>query len=181
MARVCFLAIIAALFSACAGDYQPYVTRGLDTGDTQTYDSFSLKRSACFGFCPVYEARLDERDILVFKGERFVAETDGTVSKRLPAGSFNKLISIARDYDFTDFDEAYPNEDGSNCPHYATDMPGVQLSFDARRLDHSVSLYQGCMGFEGRERLDAMIVEIDKLLDLDDLIGPREAFYGAKE
>ncbi|PQA89147.1 hypothetical protein CW354_04160 [Marinicaulis flavus] len=172
----------AALLSACSTEgYQPYATRGLNTGQTENYDEFTLKRTACYGFCPVYEVRVDERDVLVFKGEQFVKEDQGTVSKRLPEGSFKKLVEIARAHDFSSYDAAYPNADGSNCPQRATDMPSVIVSYDAKKLSHSVSLYQGCMGFDGRERLDEMILEIDAVLDLDDFIGPREAFYGAEE
>lgn len=174
--------LAAALLAACASDnYQPYVTRGVDTGVAEKYDQVTLQRTACFGFCPVYEVKVDERDILVFKGGRFVAEAEGAVSKRLPDGSFKKLIAIAKAHDFASYDEAYPNEDGSNCPQRATDMPSIIIAYDAKKLNHSVSLYQGCMGFEGRENLDEMIVEIDAVLDIDDWIGPREDFYGAKE
>ena len=172
--------LAAMAVAACAGDYQPYATRGLDTGYSKTYDTFTLERTACFGFCPVYKVTVDERDILLFEGERFVAEDKGTVSKRLPDGSFRKLIEIAKAHDFADYDAAYPDEDGANCPMRATDMPTIVLSYDAKRLSHAVSLYQGCR-FDGREDLDAMILEIDAVLDVDDWIGPREDFYGAKE
>ncbi len=185
MKRLMTTTLLSALFLVACGTptgYDPYVTRGVNTGDkTEEYDQFTLQRTACFGFCPVYEVLVDERDVLVFKGERFVREDEGAVSKRLPDGSFRKLIRIAKDHDFSSYDAAYPDEDGSNCPSRATDMPSVIVSFDAARLSHSVSLYQGCMGFEGREDLDAMILEIDKVLDLDSFIGPREAFYGGEE
>ena len=171
----------ALLISACSTDYEPYVTRGLNTGAPEKHEQFKLQRTACYGFCPVYQLIVDDRDILVFQGERFVAEADGTVSKRLPEGSFKKLIAIAKAHDFASFDTSYPNAAGTNCPRRATDMPSVNVSFDAKKLSHAVSLYQGCVGFEGREKLDEMIVEIDALLEIDDWIGPREDFYGKKD
>lgn len=177
-----FAIALAALAAACSTEgYQPYVTRGLNTERPADYDSFTLERTACFGFCPVYTVAVNERDILVFKGERYVAETGGAVSKRLPKGSFEKLVAIAKAHDFASYDAAYPNADGSNCPQMPTDMPSVVLSYDAKKLDHSVSLYQGCTGFEGREALDEMILEIDAVLDIGDWIGPREDFYGTKD
>lgn len=178
-----FAIAAAALIAACSTEaYRPYAVapsayeqRGGD------YQTFTLQRTACRGFCPVYEVAVDERDILVFKGERYVAEAGGAASKRLPEGSFQKLIEIAKAHNFPAFDAAYPDADGGNCPRMATDMPSIVVSYDAKRLDHAVSLYQGCMGFEGREGLDEMILEIDKVLDIDDWIGPREQFYGAKD
>ena len=174
--------LAATLFAACASDtYQPYVTRGLNTGVAEKHDQFKLARTACYGFCPVYQLIVDDRDILIFQGERFVAEADGTVSKRLPEGSFKKLIAIAKAHEFSSFDAAYPNADGTNCPQRATDMPSVIVSFDAKKLNHAVSLYQGCVGFDGRDKLDDMILQIDAVLGMDDWIGPREDFYGQKD
>lgn len=177
------LLAVLALAAACAPrSYTPYYgTPGAYHPDTTERDQVTLERTACFGFCPIYKVTIDERDILLFEGERFVAEADGAVSKRLAEGTFNRLVAILRAYNFTAFDAAYPNEAGSNCPQLATDSPSVIIAADAGRLDHAVSFYQGCVGFEARERLEQMIVEIDALLAIDDLVGPREDFYGAKE
>ena len=174
---------IVALAGGCAPrSYTPYYsTPDPYRPDTTERDQVTLERTACFGFCPIYKVTVDERDILLFEGERFVAEADGAISKRLAEGSFNRLVEILRAYDFTAFDAAYPNEAGSNCPQLATDSPSVIIAADAGRLDHAVSFYQGCAGFEARERLEQMIAEIDALLAIDDLVGPREDFYGAKE
>jgi hypothetical protein len=173
---------IAGFLGGCASEgYQPYATRGLNTPYTGEHDVFTLERTACFGFCPVYKVSVDDRDILVFEGERYVKEAGGAVSKRLAPGSFRKLVAIAQDYDFASYDARYPNEDGDNCGAVATDLPSIEIAFDAGRFDHAVRLDQGCMGFDGRERFDEMVLKIDEVLNLDDWIGPREDFYGAKE
>jgi hypothetical protein len=171
--------IIALFAAACSSDgYTPYLDR-FSTYKPQTDDleRFSLQRTACFGFCPIYQVSVDERDVLSFRGERFVAEDDGVLSKKLPNGSFKKLVRIAQDHRFSGFDQRYPNEAGDNCGPVATDMPSVIVSYDTKRLDHSVSWYQGCMNFDGRERFEAMVAEIDAILDIDPWIGPRESFY----
>jgi hypothetical protein len=59
-------------------------------------------------------------------------------------------------------------------------MPSIIISFDSGRLDHEVNLYQGC-SFDGRDSFDEMVLQMDAVLNVDDMIGPREAFYGAKE
>lgn len=182
--QISMLAAMTALFAVgCAPkSYTPYYkSPSAYDQNNEKRDQFTLQRTVCFGFCPAYTVSVDDRDVLMFQGERFVAEADGAVSKRLAEGSFKKLIAIANAYNFKSYDAAYPSEDGSNCENIATDMPSVLVSFDAKRLKHSVRLYQGCFGMEGREQFDEMIVEIDALLAIDDLIGPREDFYGAKE
>jgi hypothetical protein len=173
----------AVLIAGCSPrNYTPYyATPGAPNPNAEKHDQFMLQRTVCFGFCPAYKVSVDNRDLLVFEGERFVTEAGGAVSKRLPDGSFRKLIEIAKAHRFSAYDAAYPNEDGSNCAQMATDMPSVSISFAAKKLTHSVRLYQGCFGMEGREQFDEMLVEIDAVLDLGDLIGPREDFYGAKE
>ncbi|WP_428407933.1 DUF6438 domain-containing protein [Hyphococcus sp.] len=181
MTRFLQVVFAAALLGACAPEgYTPYYATPGVTGGEKEFDQFTLKRTACFGFCPVYDVTVYENDVLIFHGERFVAETGGAVSKRLPDGSFKKLISIARAHNFSDFDARYPNEAGDNCGPIPTDMPSIIISFDSGRLDHEVNLYQGC-SFDGRDSFDEMVLQMDAVLNVDDMIGPREAFYGAKE
>jgi hypothetical protein len=183
MMRLLQLGFAAAFLAACSTEgYTPYAaTPGAPTNPRKEYDQFTLQRTACFGFCPVYKVSVDERDILIFEGERFVTEAGGAVSKRLPKGSFKKLIEIARAHEFEAFDETYPNADGSNCPQQATDLPSASVTIEAGRLTHAVRLYQGCFGFDGRERFDEMLLAMDTVLDIDDWIGPREDFYGEEQ
>lgn len=130
----------------------------------------SIERTPCHGFCPVYRATVSAQDSLVFEGERYVASATHN-EKTLPPGSFAKLVAIAEAGGFKDLDAAYPNEGATNCPQYATDLPGVVLVYNTPTLDHSVRFDRGCMGFEGREGLDAMIAEIDAVLALEEWIG----------
>lgn len=166
------VAIAAALIAAACSGSNTTTAAGDAPGGMAT-----LERVACFGFCPIYKASVTADEQLVFEGERFVV-AEGRQEKRLPAGSFAKLVDIANAHDFAAFDKNYPNEDGSNCQNQATDMPGVNIAVESAELTHSVSFYQGCMGFDGRDRLEAMIAEMDAVLALDQWIGPREQFMG---
>lgn len=176
--------LIGAIFliTGCAsGDYEPWLTRGVNATTPDVRDAFTLERTECYGLCPVYKVIVDDRDILEFQGKRYVAEDSGAVGKRLPVGSYKKLRSIAQAHDFDDFDAVYPNDEASNCPQMATDMPSVIIGFVKNGKKRTVRLYQGCMGFEGRERFDEMVSAMDAVLDVDDLVGPRDAFYDANE
>lgn len=181
MMRLLQLFLMAAFMAACAPKgYTPYYATPGDPAGQPDYDEFTLKRTACFGFCPVYDVTVYENDVLIFHGEGFVAETGGAVSKRLPKGSFKKLIDIAKAHEFSEYDARYPNEAGDNCGPIPTDMPSIIISFDSSRLDHEVNLYQGC-NFDGRENFDEMVLEMDAVLGIEDWIGPREDFYGKSE
>lgn len=176
-------AFAAALFVAgCASDkHEPWLTRGLTPETPDNRDHFTLERTACYGVCPVYTVTVDDRDVLQFRGERFVAEMGGAVGKRLPDGSYKKLAAIAKAHEFDRFDAAYPNDDVSNCPRMATDSPSVIVGFAKGDQTRTVSVYKGCSGFEGRKRFEAMVAAMDAVLDIDDFVGPRDAFYGDKE
>lgn len=174
--------LMAAFMYACAPKgYTPYyATSGVNNVQNE-YDQITLKRTACYGFCPVYEVTAYEQDILIFHGERFVAETGGSVSKRMPEGSFKKLMEIAKAHGFSDFDGRYPNQAGDNCGPVATDMPSVIIAVKTKRLAHEVNVYQGCRDFDGRARFEAMVAEMDAVFDVDDFVGPRENFSGGEQ
>lgn len=171
-------AFLLAVAGCASGDYEPWVTKGVNPPTPEERDTFTLERTACFGVCPVYKVIVDDRDILEFRGRKFVTEEGGAVGERLPAGSYKSLLAIAAAYQFDAFDAAYPNENATNCPQRATDQPSVIVGINAGNRARTVSVYQGCIGFDGEERFDAMIAEMDAVLDIGDLIGPREAFLG---
>jgi len=177
--RIIVTVFATAILAACVSKEHPPWYDVPDAYEVpETLQRFSLERTACFGFCPIYKVTVDENDVLQFTGERFVAEAGGAVSKRLPKGSFKKLVSIAKAHDFAGYDSQYPDEDAANCAGVATDMPTVIIGFAADGLDHQVSVYQGCMNFAGQERFNEMLLAMDALLDIDDWIGPRDQFYG---
>ncbi|MBT8473541.1 MAG: hypothetical protein HKN14_05345 [Marinicaulis sp.] len=178
MKKILLVIYTAAVFAACAPqDYEPYATRGLYQ-PPKDYDQFKLERTACYGVCPVYEVIVNEKDILEFRGKRFVAEEGGAVGKRLADGSFDQLIEIAAEHEFQSFDAAYPNADVSNCPRMATDNPRVIITIKAKNSAKKVSVYQGCMEFDGKARWEEMVAAMEAVLDIDDLIGPRDAHIG---
>lgn len=180
-----WLALLAALLLAsCASSddgYRPWLAAPGAYDETPELESFMLQRTACFGFCPIYTVTVNEREVLTFKGERFVAEAGGAVSKRLPDGAFDQLVEIARAHGFSEFETSYPDVSGGNCDAVATDMPSVIISIETKRFAHAVSVYQGCMGFDGRERFNEMVLAMDAVLEIDDWVGPREAFYEEAE
>lgn len=170
MRNLFLLPFLMALVVSCA--------KSPDDTIAPTDQRFTLERTVCFGFCPIYQATVYADGRLVFTGERYTQET-GEHEKQMPDGTFERLVKIAEDHDFASFDARYPNEKGDNCGPVATDMPSVNIAVKSAPLSHAVSLYQGCFEFDGRERFDAMVAEIDEVLALDDWVGEREQFYGS--
>lgn len=169
-------ALFIFLGGCVSSEHEPWITRGLNTTPADVHDKFTLERTACYGVCPVYDVSVDEKDYLQFRGKRFVAEEGGSVASPLPPGSYKKLQAIAEAHQFGAFDTAYPNDDGSNCPRLATDSPTIIVGFREGAEARTVRVYEGCGGFEGRARFFAMVAEMEAVLEIDDFVGPREAF-----
>ncbi|WDI30331.1 DUF6438 domain-containing protein [Hyphococcus flavus] len=179
--RSLLISLALVVVSACAPKgYTPYYANPAAPKPERNYDQISLERTACFGFCPIYKVVVNEDDVLSFRGERFVAETGGAISKRLPDGSFKDLLKVTRTYGFSELDTRYPNEAGDNCGPVATDMPSVIVEAETKSFNHQVQWYQGCMNFNGRERFEAMLTEMEAIFDIDDWIGAREDFMGGE-
>jgi hypothetical protein len=143
-------------------------------------DTIAIERGACFGPCPVYKATAYGDDRLVFEGRKFV-RAEGVHERRMAAGGFERLVGIARRHEFSAMDSKWPDETGLNCPEPPTDMPSVTVTIATGDINHSVSFYSGCRGNPGADRVAAMVEEIDRTLALDDLVGPREDWYGRKK
>lgn len=142
-------------------------------------DNVTIERGACFGPCPIYSASVFGDDRLVFEGKKFVAR-EGRHEARLAAGSFNRLVEIAKRHDFASMDSKWPDDKGLNCPEPPTDLPTVVVSVSAADLRHSVSYYEGCGGTPAAERVEAMVADMDKAMALGEWIGRREDWYGKR-
>lgn len=142
-------------------------------------DSVSVERGACFGPCPIYTATVYGDDRLVFEGRRFVAR-EGRHEAKLAAGSFARLLQIAKRHDFASMDSKWPDEKGLNCPEAPTDLPTVVVTVAADDLRHSVTYYEGCGGTPAAERVEAMVADLDKALALGEWVGRREDWYGKR-
>lgn len=182
--RSAFALLFVFLFvlgGCVSSEHEPWITRGLNTTPDVIYDKFTLERTPCYGVCPVYDVTVDEKDYLQFRGKQHVAEQGGSVASPLPSGTYKKLREIAAAHQFDAFDAAYPNADNSNCPRLATDSPSIVVGFLDGGKARTVSVYEGCAQFVGRDRFYAMIAEMEAVLDIDEFVGPREAFYSDDE
>ena len=174
-------AFFIVLGGCVSSEHEPWITRGLNTTPAEVHDKFTLERTACYGVCPVYDVTVDDHDYLQFRGKQFVAEEGGSVASPLPRGSYKKLQAIAAAHQFDAFNTAYPNVDGSNCPQLSTDSPTIIVGFRQGAEARTVRVDEGCAGFEGRERFYAMLSAMEAVLDIEEFVGPREAFFADDE
>lgn len=79
-----------------------------------------LKRTPCFGTCPVYELVLNNDGSVVYKGERFV-EKEGTLTGQVNARDYNRLAEYIVTNDLKSLADEYRVG--------ATDLPGTYVAF----------------------------------------------------
>jgi hypothetical protein len=182
--RAC-VAAVSLLAAACSEEPKTAPTTEASADAAVRYalveeGTVALERGACFGPCPVYSVTVFANDRLVFEGRKFTAKA-GALEKILPAGSFERLLAVARQYNFADIDTGFPDEEGLDCPEPPSDMPVARLAIDATGLAHEIRFYEGCTGFPGDSAVISMMREVDAVLALDDWIGARADYLGGRK
>ncbi|GIV30789.1 MAG: hypothetical protein KatS3mg029_0140 [Saprospiraceae bacterium] len=103
----------------------------------ETFDANSfieLKKDPCFGFCPVYEFRIDGTGQAIFKGIRNVEKT-GTWKRQLDPEATRKLFQSFIDADVWQFEDEYAGE--------VSDMPTIWLTFSHQGRTKRIMDYFG--------------------------------------
>ncbi|MFT7333993.1 MAG: hypothetical protein ACI81S_002216 [Sphingobacteriales bacterium] len=81
----------------------------------------SIERTPCYGECPVYKMTIFTNGDALYEG-RMNVEMEGLHTGVLSRRSVKKIIELAEDIKFFDFDENYIDE-------YITDIPSTIVTF----------------------------------------------------
>lgn len=118
----------------------------------------SLRRTACFGACPIYTVKLSSNGSVEYHGERFVA-AEGDRSRQMPPGTFAELAAFAESIDFFSLQDEYRQTIGpGNTVTTVTDLPSRYLSVEKNGQTKTVLNYFG--GPDSLARFEALIVEL---------------------
>lgn len=69
----------------------------------------SIKRTACYGKCPVYEAKVFSNGLVLFEGEKY-ADKDGLYEAYILEDQIDNLIAQADSIAFFDMAAVYPSK-----------------------------------------------------------------------
>lgn len=84
-------------------------------GTSATYDSITLTRTVCFGFCPAYTVTMYSDGKVVWEGFANV-ETEGKDSVHLDPKVFAEVESAFHEAEFLAFEEDYRDMTMTDCP-----------------------------------------------------------------
>jgi len=124
--------------------------------------SVTLDRGACYGTCPIYSVTMLGSGAVTFKGERFVT-TEGTATATVSRDTVRQVLEAFDRASFSSLPSSYQPGD-STCPHAATDMPSVNLTWEADGASKSVHFYYGCTGIT--TSIPALSMKVGSLLDI---------------
>jgi len=102
----------------------------------------SMKRSGCYGQCPIYDLTIEPNGKVIFEG-KFYTETTGKVEDKISDEKINQLAEEIKKTNFFLFDDAYNSKSG-NCPDFATDSSSVTLYIKINGKVKTINHYLGC-------------------------------------
>jgi hypothetical protein len=166
---------VLLVLAACAPQV-PETDRGEARSDRDVVHSFErgevgsvpddfrieLRRTPCFGTCPIYTVQVDADGSVLYEGAQHVATEGARHAEASPEAVARLWAGVQSG--FFDLDERY--EYGHpGCASYVTDMPGIVLTVRAEGREHRVYLDGGC---EGAPRLIGQLaLEVDEVAGSD--------------
>jgi hypothetical protein len=122
----------------------------------------SLRRTECFGTCPVYTVEVDAAGQVRYSGEKFV-DSIGTFTDTVSSKVVSELDSAVMSANLFALKDRYVP--GENCEQYHTDAPSIILRVRRGGRDKQVELYLGCSGAPAV--VAPLAARIDSLLGTD--------------
>lgn len=165
MRNAVLLAAAAIPLSACA------TTRGgaADAPAAATAARITYDTAACFGTCPVYSVEVDlASGAGVFMGRQHTATVGAARFQATPAQvrAFGAAVAELRGVDGEGV-----TIDGARCVTYATDLPGVTVTWIGADGARTVKrAYFGC-GVDTNRALFASLRSVPDVLPITPLIG----------
>jgi hypothetical protein len=158
---VCMLAVCGNSVSQIEN-----VNQEPQTGKTELF--LSMKRSHCYGTCPVYELNIQSDGKVLFNGIDYT-ETKGKVLSNLSGEKMKLLVSEIEEANFFSYEDSY-DKDSSSCPLIATDNPTVTLSVKLNGKEKNITHYLGCRSEVNPSRGRSASIFPQQLYDLENKI-----------
>jgi hypothetical protein len=88
---------------------------------------FSIRRTACFGTCPIYVAQVYKSGYAEYEGKNFV-DNIGVFQARISLSAIEEVLAKAKEIDFYALNESYDNLGISDLPATIVIINNVTLS-----------------------------------------------------
>ena len=105
--------------------------------------SLSMKRSGCYGRCPIYDLTVQPDGKVLFEG-KFWTKITGKAEDKLTEEQLKLLTVEIEKADFFSLNDDYGFK-SKNCPNIATDNAGVNLYIKLNGKEKTINHYLGCL------------------------------------
>jgi hypothetical protein len=133
------IAILIITVSICALLYYISVNKNHSTkiiiNENYQNAKITLKRSACFGTCPVYSIIINGDGVVNYQGEKYVKQL-GDIKTTIPPSKVKTLIDTLLKEDYLNLADSYNKME-------MTDMPSVITSLTINGKTKSIEHYLG--------------------------------------
>lgn len=110
--------------------------------------TITMRRTACFGMCPVYTVTIYGSGKIEFRGDNFVAK-EGLHTDSIPPAEVNRLVHAFHEKKFFSMNDRYENR-------HVTDLPSTTTAFESGKDSKSVYNYYGA---------PAELKDLEKMID----------------
>ncbi len=156
------------LLCACVRQDTTVPEQGDSERDYTGRDYVALSKGACFGTCPVFDARLYGDGRLFFDADRFT-QTKGQQKDDLGTGRFVAAISSLKANGFADMNSSYTAD---NCGSLvATDHATIIIKVKTHDWQKEVTWYTGCRMGDVSRTLKRIVKELDDLMETARFVG----------
>lgn len=114
----------------------------------------SMERTACFGVCPVFEAKLYRNGLLLYNGKMFTDHT-GCGYAQVTKQEMDELTRYIQQSGFFSLENKYPTEEEA-----PTDLPGCYLYFKSGTMEKRIENHY----WQTPEVLTAIEKRVDSLI-----------------
>ncbi len=120
------IVLTASIFASCQNPTLPMIT---------------LKRTSCFGVCPVYEFSVYSDGTIQWHGEQFVAQ-NGAAQASIDKRELDELVRAFSNANFFGFKNSYRTRDlGNGAFESISDLPTTFLTFRSAKQTKTVEDY----------------------------------------
>ena len=140
--------IIFALFllTACNASEQTTAEVNLSKQDIPSNTLISLRRTGCFGNCPIYNLTIDANGKVDYVGWEFVgaeSKVKDRIQSHINRKQLGQLIEKFEKANYFSLKDQYDSV-GDGCPTYMTDAPYAITSIRLGEREKTIKHYYGC-------------------------------------
>ncbi len=115
-------------------------------GESISFRIASIKKTPCFGRCPVYEATLYSDNRLVYEGKQYT-EREGTFEAKISNEQLKELLKFALAADFFKLSEMYPME-GRPIPDLPSTITYLKIGERENQVNNNHDAPQALRAYE---------------------------------